>query len=66
MGCSKNYIMYWGVFTVIIITSVNRKVCTNLIFFTLIFYPYLHLTKKPQKIFPEFYTISGFSPSFFS
>ena len=32
MGCSKNYIMYWGVFTVIIIACSPRKVCTNMDF----------------------------------
>ena len=36
MGCSKNYIMYWGVFTVIIVPYVPRKVCTNRDFFHLI------------------------------
>ncbi len=66
MGCSKNYIMYWGVFTVIIITSVNKKVCTNLIFFVGLFYPNLRLSKILPEFFPEFYTISGFSPSVFS
>ena len=30
MGYSKNYIMYWGVFTVIIIAWTPAKVCTNL------------------------------------
>ena len=30
MGYSKNYIMYWGVFTVIIIPWTHAKVCTNL------------------------------------
>ena len=30
MGCSKNYIMYWGVFTMFIIAMVNRKVCINI------------------------------------
>ena len=34
MGCSKNYIMYWGVFTVIIVPYVPRKVCTNRDFFS--------------------------------
>ena len=29
MGYSKNYIMYWGVFTVIIIAWLPREVCTN-------------------------------------
>ncbi|EJW92893.1 hypothetical protein EVA_19001 [gut metagenome] len=29
MGCSKNYIMYWGVFTVIIVSCGKEKVCTN-------------------------------------
>ena len=29
MGYSKNYIMYWGVFTVIIITRSADEVCTN-------------------------------------
>ena len=29
MGYSKNYIMYWGVFTVYIIPWGKRKVCTN-------------------------------------
>ena len=28
MGCSKNYIMYWGV-TSIIVSPVVKKVCTN-------------------------------------
>ena len=28
MGCSKNYIMYWGV-TSIIIAQGMKKVCTN-------------------------------------
>ena len=30
MGYSKNYIMYWGIFTVIIIAWTPAKVCTNL------------------------------------
>ena len=30
MGCSKNYIMYWGVFTFIIIPRSTEKVCTIL------------------------------------
>ena len=29
MGCSKNYIMYWGVFTLIIVPFSHSKVCTN-------------------------------------
>ena len=29
MGYSKNYIMYWGVFTVIIISCFHGEVCTN-------------------------------------
>ena len=29
MGYSKNYIMYWGVFTVIIIAWMPAEVCTN-------------------------------------
>ena len=29
MGYSKNYIMYWGVFTVIIIAWFPKEVCTN-------------------------------------
>ena len=42
MGCSKNYIMYWGVFTVIIIPWYYEKVCTNLIFFQGFFYSLFH------------------------
>ena len=30
MGYSKNYIMYWGVFTGIIIACAYKKVCTNI------------------------------------
>ena len=40
MGCSKNYIMYWGVFTVIIIACSPRKVCTNMDFFCAVFYSF--------------------------
>ena len=29
MGYSKNYIMYWGVFTGIIVAWTHRKVCTK-------------------------------------
>ena len=29
MGCSKNYIMYWGGVTSIIIAHALKKVCTN-------------------------------------
>ena len=29
MGYSKNYIMYWGVFTVIIVPWIYAEVCTN-------------------------------------
>ena len=29
MGCSKNYIMYWGGVTSIIIAQGMKKVCTN-------------------------------------
>src|SRR5699024_5022306 len=38
LGCSKNYIMYWGVVTFCIITHVRQKVCTNLTKFYLFFY----------------------------
>lgn len=37
MGCSKNYIMYWGVFTIVIIAWCNPKVCTNITIFYIIF-----------------------------
>ncbi len=37
MGCSKNYIMYWGVFTIIIVHRSAQKVCTNLTKFEIIF-----------------------------
>ena len=42
MGCSKNYIMYWGVFTVIIIACSQGKVCTNMDFFCAIFYSFFY------------------------
>ena len=31
MGCSKNYIMYWGGVTSIIVSPVVEKVCTNFV-----------------------------------
>lgn len=43
MGCSKNYIMYWGVFTVYIIARVQKKVCTNLTKFQTFFYAFFQL-----------------------
>ena len=42
MGCSKNYIMYWGVFTVIIVSCSQGKVCTNMDFFCAIFYSFFY------------------------
>lgn len=42
MGCSKNYIMYWGVFTVIIIACSQGKVCTNMDFFCTVFYSFFY------------------------
>ena len=38
MGCSKNYIMYWGVFTVYIVPWHKRKVCTNFTKFSTLFW----------------------------
>ena len=43
MGYSKNYIMYWGVFTVIIIPSLPEEVCTNV--------------KKVIRLFYTFFTV---------
>lgn len=37
MGCSKNYIMYWGVFTVFIVPCVHQKVCTKFTKFNIFF-----------------------------
>ncbi len=64
MGYSKNYIMYWGVFTGIIIAWTYRKVCTK---FTKIIgascaectvpFPYIwkELQKSAQKMHPFLY-----------
>ena len=40
MGCSKNYIMYWGVFTVIIVPRFPGKVCTNFTKMMFVFYAF--------------------------
>lgn len=37
MGYSKNYIMYWGVFTVYIVPCVHQKVCTKFTKFNMFF-----------------------------
>ena len=47
MGCSKNYIMYWGGFTSIIIASLPKSVCTKftkmVICFCTFFYSFLYI-----------------------
>ena len=40
MGYSKNYIMYWGVFTLIIISCLPFEVCTNFTYFCTYFCAY--------------------------
>ena len=51
MGCSKNYIMYWGVFTLIIVSPLPFKVCTNFTKVAFAFYafcivPFSHFRKN--------------------
>ena len=61
MGYSKNYIMYWGVFTGIIIPSLDTKVSTKLhLFFTffcaysLIFHSF-YISQKTTVFFRIFF-----------
>ena len=51
MGCSQNYIMYWGVFTLIIVPFSHSKVCTNFTkvahaFCALCIVPFSHFRKN--------------------
>ena len=50
MGCSKNYIMYWGVFTVIIVAQEYKKVCTNLTKFEIFFCADCHFTLRDLRL----------------
>ena len=52
MGCSKNHIMYWGVFTVIIIAWILPKVCTNITIINICFCAFSHHSSLYLAKFP--------------
>ena len=51
MGCSKNHIMYWGVFTLIIIAWSTDEVCIKFTIFTICFCAFL---QQPSASFDKF------------